>query len=217
MQMVIMGPPGAGKGTQAAVLTEKLGIPHISTGDMFRKAMKENTPLGMKATAYIEKGQLVPDTVTIDLIRERLSESDCLKGFLLDGFPRTVEQAEALNLMMKDRNTQIDVVLSVEVPAEALLDRLTGRRTCPVCGATYHVKNKPPIVEGKCDRCSGTLQQRSDDTEETVMKRLKVYEAETRPLVEYYEHINLIQHINGNQSMDAVLNEIAQAIGRDIS
>lgn len=214
MKALLMGPPGAGKGTQAVVLAEKLGIPHISTGDMFRKAVKEETALGMEAKRYMDSGQLVPDEVTIGIVRERLAAADCAGGFLLDGFPRTVFQAEALDGIMNDMKTKLDVALNIDVDAEALIGRITGRRMCRKCGTPYHVTFSPSKAEGVCDACGGELYQRDDDKEETVRKRLEVYNAQTLPLIEYYRKQGIIADIDGNQPMEAVTEAIMKAIGR---
>ena len=214
MKALLMGPPGAGKGTQAVVLAEKLGIPHISTGDMFRKAVKEETALGMEAKRYMDSGQLVPDEVTIGIVRERLAAADCAGGFLLDGFPRTVFQAEALDGIMNDMKTKLDVALNIDVDAEALIGRITGRRMCRKCGTPYHVTFSPSKAEGVCDACGGELYQRDDDKEETVRKRLEVYNAQTLPLIEYYRKQGIIADIDGNQPMEAVTEAIMKVIGR---
>ncbi|KKM12652.1 adenylate kinase [Clostridiales bacterium PH28_bin88] len=215
MRLLLMGPPGAGKGTQAEVLTSKLEVPHISTGDMFRKAIKEGTELGRKAKEYMDAGQLVPDEVTIGIVRERLNEPDCAKGFLLDGFPRTVPQAEALDRILASTGRGLDAVLNIEVPREKLVDRLTGRRVCRACGATYHVLFNPPKAGGVCDHCGGELYQRSDDTVETVENRLDVYERQTAPLIAYYRDKGLLQSINGDQPIGQVLVDIGRGLGRD--
>ena len=186
MRIVLMGPPGAGKGTQADLLTSKLGIPHISTGDMFRKAVKEGTPLGLEAKRYMEAGELVPDRVTIGIVQERLAEPDCHKGFLLDGFPRTAAQAEALDQYLREPGLKIDHALNIAVERETLIARLSGRRVCKACGATYHVLFNPSAAQDKCQVCGGELYQRSDDKEETAVNRLDVYDRQTAPLVEYY-------------------------------
>lgn len=212
MNLLIMGPPGGGKGTQAEVLVRELGVTHISTGDMFREAVKEGTEMGKKAKEYMDKGQLVPDEVVIGMVKERLSRPDCARGFLLDGFPRTLAQAEALDATLKELGLKLDAVININVPREPILERLTGRRVCRNCGATYHIKYNPPKVEGKCNHCGGELYQRSDDTEETVNKRLDVYEAQTQPLIEYYTKKGLIKHINGNQEIKKVSEEMLASL-----
>ena len=214
MRILLMGPPGAGKGTQAEKLTEILNIPHISTGDMFRKAIKEQTELGKKAKSFMDKGELVPDEVTVGIVKDRIKEEDCKNGFLLDGFPRTVVQADALGKMLEDLGIKLDSVINVEVPFEELIGRLTGRRICRSCGATYHMLFNPPKVEGVCDKCSGELYQRDDDTEATAKNRLEVYEKQTAPLLEYYNNTGLLVNINGNQTMEEVLSEILKVLGK---
>ncbi|RDV83028.1 adenylate kinase [Ammonifex thiophilus] len=212
MNLLIMGPPGAGKGTQSERLVKEFNIPHISTGDMLREAVKQGTEMGKKAKEYMDKGQLVPDEVIIGVVRERLMQPDCERGFLLDGFPRTVAQAEALDKLLQDMGRKLDAVINVSVPREKIVARLTGRRVCKVCGATYHIVNNPPKVEGKCDKCGGELYQRSDDTEETVNKRLDVYEAQTQPLIEYYQAKGLLINIDGDQPIDKVFADIMAAL-----
>ena len=209
-----MGPPGAGKGTQAEKLTEILNIPHISTGDMFRKAIKDQTDLGKQAKSFMDKGELVPDEVTVGIVKDRITEKDCRDGFLLDGFPRTVVQADALAKMLEDLGIKLDSVINVEVPYEELIGRLTGRRICRSCGATYHMIFNPPKDEGVCDKCGGELYQRDDDTEETAKNRLLVYEKQTAPLLEYYNNTGLLVNINGNQSMEEVLADILKVLGK---
>jgi adenylate kinase len=207
-----MGLPGAGKGTQASRILEVLDIPHISTGDMFRAAVKEETPLGLEAKSYMEQGQLVPDRVTIGIVRERLGKDDCANGFLLDGFPRTVPQAEALDELTKELHRAIDFVLYIEVSEEELLKRLTGRRICRDCGASYHVVFAPPKVEGVCDRCGGELYQRADDSAETVQERLKVNLEQTRHLLHYYESTGKLHRVNGEQPIENVTEQILSLI-----
>lgn len=207
-----MGPPGAGKGTQAAVLIEKFQIPHISTGDMFRAAMKAGTPLGLKAKEYMDAGSLVPDEVTIGIVAERLAEADCANGFLLDGFPRTVAQADALDKILVDLRMKLDGVLNIEVDEAKLLERLTGRRICRQCGATYHMVFNPPTTLNVCDKCGGELYQRSDDTLETAKNRLDVYNRQTQPLIEYYRGQGLLKEINGDQEISKVLDDILAAL-----
>lgn len=212
MKILLMGPPGAGKGTQAEKLTQILSIPHISTGDMFRKAQKEGTELGLKAKSFMEKGLLVPDEVTIGIVRERLAEDDCKAGFLLDGFPRTVQQADALDTILADLKLELDAVVNIEVAKDFLVERLTGRRVCRSCGATYHVTFNASALEGICDRCSGELYQRNDDKIETVGNRLDVYAAQTAPLIDYYQAKGLIKSIDGSQGMDQVFADINAAL-----
>jgi adenylate kinase len=212
MRTLLMGPPGAGKGTQAVFLSKELSIPHISTGDMFRKAVREGTALGLEAKDYMDAGQLVPDEVTVGIVRERLSEPDCREGFLLDGFPRTIPQAEALDQTLKDIQTPLDIVLNIAANREELIARITGRRMCRVCGASFHVIFNPPGKEGVCDQCGGELYQRDDDSAETVGKRLDVYEKQTRPLLDWYARQGLTVDIDGNRSVEDVAKEIMNAI-----
>ena len=189
MNIILMGLPGAGKGTQASEIVKKYPIPHISTGDMFRKAIREETELGKKAKSFMDRGELVPDEVTVGIVKERLSEDDAKKGFLLDGFPRTIDQAEALNDIMSDLNREIEAVINIEVPEEELMNRLTGRRICEKCGTTYHLVFNPPKVEGVCDLDGGKLYQREDDNPETVSNRLKVNIKQSKPILEYYDQM----------------------------
>lgn len=212
MNIVLMGLPGAGKGTQAARIVEELKIPHISTGDMFRAAVKEETPLGLEAKSFMDQGQLVPDRVTIGIVRERLGKDDCANGFLLDGFPRTVPQAEALDELTKDLGRELDVILYIEVDEAELLKRLTGRRICRDCGATYHVVFAPSKAEGVCDRCGGELYQREDDREETVANRLKVNLEQTGHLLDYYQSTGKLHRVNGQQPIEHVTDEILSLI-----
>lgn len=205
---MLMGLPGAGKGTQADRIIEAFHIPHISTGDMFRAAVKEGTPLGLEAKSYMDEGQLVPDRVTIGIVRERLGKDDCAEGFMLDGFPRTVPQAEALDESLTEMGKTLDHVIYIEVEEEELLKRLTGRRICRDCGATYHVTFAPPQQEGVCDRCGGSLYQREDDREETVAKRLQVNLEQTRALLDYYKDKGNLRRINGQQSIERVTQDI---------
>ncbi|KLU59724.1 adenylate kinase [Peptococcaceae bacterium CEB3] len=216
MRTILMGPPGAGKGTQAAVLVDRFHIPHISTGDMFRAAMKAGTPLGLKAKEYMEAGALVPDDVTIGIVAERLSEEDCANGFLLDGFPRTVAQADALGKILAKLGIRLDGVLNLRVDEEKLLARLTGRRVCRKCGATYHTVFNPPAQEGVCNECGGELYQRADDTLETAKNRLAVYNAQTEPLIQYYRNLGLLKEVEGDQEIDMVLQNILVALGQAV-
>ncbi|WP_027726451.1 adenylate kinase [Tuberibacillus calidus] len=213
MNLILMGLPGAGKGTQAERIVEKYGLPHISTGDMFRAAIKEETELGKKAKSYMDAGELVPDDVTIGIVRERLGKADCQKGFLLDGFPRTTAQAEALDNLLADMGRQIDAVLYIDVDRDSLLERLTGRRICSQCGATYHITLNPPKEEGVCDKCGGELFQRDDDKIETVKTRLEVNEKQQKPLLDFYNKKNCLQEIDGNQDIDDVFASIERVLG----
>ena len=208
-----MGLPGAGKGTQAEKIVDKYEIPHISTGDMFRSAIKEGTELGLQAKSFMDKGELVPDEVTIGIVRERLSKDDCEKGFLLDGFPRTVPQAEALENILSDLNREIDFVINIDVEKELLMERLTGRRICKSCGATYHLVFNPPATEGVCDRCNGELYQRADDNEETVQNRLEVNLKQTKPLLDFYETKGYLRNINGQQDIRKVFADLDELLG----
>jgi len=208
-----MGLPGAGKGTQAEKIVEKYHIPHISTGDMFRQAIKEGTELGLKAKSFMDKGELVPDEVTIGIVRERLSKDDCNNGFLLDGFPRTVAQAEALESILSEIGKKIDYVINIEVDTSILMERLTGRRICKSCGSTYHLVFNPPKVEGVCDRCGGELYQRHDDTAETVQNRLEVNMKQSKPLIDYYSDKGYLRNINGVQDIQKVFKDIEELLG----
>ena len=212
MYILLMGPPGAGKGTQAPRLVNHYGIPTISTGDMFRAAVKEGTPLGIKAKTFMDAGQLVPDDVTIGIVRERLEKDDTKKGFILDGFPRTLEQAIALDVALKEMGIDAIHVIDITMDHELLVSRITGRRVCKECGATFHVVNIPPKVEGICDQCGGELFQREDDKEATVRKRLEVYSNQTKPLVDYYENRGFYKQINGNQEVGKVYQDIISSL-----
>lgn len=205
MNIVLLGAPGAGKGTQASRICEKYGIAHISTGDIFRKNIREKTSLGIEAKSYIDKGQLVPDKVTVGIVRERIKEDDCKNGFLLDGFPRTVAQAEAL-----ENFSVIDVAINIDVPLDRLLRRLTGRRVCPKCGESYHVDGLNGSTT--CAKCGEKLIQRADDNEETVGSRLNVYSEQTAPLISYYEKAGTLKTVNGDLTPDAVFGEIVEAL-----
>ncbi|MEH7124709.1 adenylate kinase [Bacillus sp. JJ1532] len=212
MNLVLMGLPGAGKGTQAEKIVAKYGIPHISTGDMFRAAIKDETELGLQAKSFMDKGELVPDEVTIGIVRERLSKDDCQNGFLLDGFPRTVAQAEALENILVGLNKQINYVINIDVDNSILMDRLTGRRICKDCGATYHLVFNPPAKEGVCDRCDGELYQRADDNEDTVKNRLDVNIKQTKPLLDFYETKGYLRNIDGQQEIDKVFSDVDQLL-----
>ena len=212
MRIILLGPPGAGKGTQAKDLVNKYGIPQISTGDILRKNLAEKTPLGLEAKKFMDKGELVPDSVVVGIVKERLKEADCKPGYILDGFPRTVPQAEALDAALADMKTPLDKVLSIEVPDEELVKRLSGRRTCRSCQEGYHVMFKKPKAEGKCDKCGGELYQRDDDKEEAIMNRLKVYQSSTAPLIDYYKGKGLLSSINGVGAMGDILKRMVTAL-----
>lgn len=213
MRIVLLGPPGAGKGTQAKSIFDKFGIPHISTGDIFRKNINDKTTLGIKAKEYIDKGQLVPDDVTVAIVEERISQNDCLEGFMLDGFPRTVNQADALKNVLQKLSLKLDYVLDIDVPNKALINRLTGRRVCTLCGDSYHVTYNPPKKDEICDACGGSLIQRDDDSVDTVTNRLEVYSKKTAPLIEYYRKCGLLYQIDGQQDMKKVFMDICDILG----
>lgn len=215
MKIVLLGPPGAGKGTQAKSISNRYSIPHISTGDIFRKNISENTPLGIEAKSYMDNGQLVPDEVTINMVKDRLQQNDCKNGYLLDGFPRTVHQAEALDNFLTEREESIDTALLIEVPKEFILERMTGRRVCPSCGASYHIKFNPPANDGKCDLCGSDVIQRKDDTEETVKERLDVYENQTQPLIDFYKNKKQLSVVDGTQAINEVFESICKILGSD--
>jgi adenylate kinase len=212
MRIIFLGPPGAGKGTQAELLTANLNIPQISTGDIFRNAVKAGTTMGLKAKEYMDKGELVPDEVVVGIVEERLTEPDCAKGYILDGFPRTVAQANALETNLSARGEKIDKVINFVVPYDILLARLTGRWVCKDCGATFHEKFKAPVKPGVCDQCSGELYQRDDDKLSAVEKRLQVYEEQTAPLIAYYTEKGILLTIEGNNSVEAVYNQIIDGL-----
>ncbi|MFG6150693.1 adenylate kinase [Halobacillus sp. B23F22_1] len=213
MNLILMGLPGAGKGTQAEKIVEKYNIPHISTGDMFRLAIKEGTALGQEAKSFMDKGELVPDEVTIGIVRERLSKPDCQEGFLLDGFPRTIAQADALENLLADMNESVDYVLHIDVPKDKLVERLTGRRVCPTCGATYHVIFNPPKEEGKCDHDGAELIQREDDQPETVKKRLEVNVEQSQPLLDFYQEKGYLVTFDGDRDINLVFEDIDKKLG----
>ena len=213
VNIILIGPPGAGKGTNAKQISNFYSIPHISTGDMFREAIKNQTPLGNLAKTYIDKGLYVPDEVTINLVKERLSCDDCKNGYLLDGFPRTLAQAEALSIIGKELNRPITHVLDIIVSEDVLINRITGRLVCKKCGAPYHIDNHKPKVEGICDLCGGELVKRADDNADTLIERLKQYHMQTEPLINYYKNLNLVYSIDGNQELSAVFNQIKSILG----
>ena len=210
MRLILLGPPGAGKGTQSVELSKRYGVPHISTGDILRESVKAGLPLGLRAKSYMDKGELVPDDVVIGIVRERLKSPDTKKGFILDGFPRTVKQAVGLDEALKDIHSGIDMVIYFETSSKVAIERLTGRRVCKNCGFNYHVKNMPPKKEGICDKCGSALYQRPDDNESTVANRLKVYEAETKPLVDYYAKQSILKKVSG----DLGVNELFKVLSR---
>ncbi len=212
MNLILLGPPGAGKGTQSAALVERYGIPQISTGDMLRAAVKDGSPMGIKAKSFMDAGALVPDDVVVGIVRERLEKDDCEAGFILDGFPRTVAQADALQRTLEEMGKDLGAVVSLEVEADALVERLTGRRMCSGCGRGYHLVFDPPSRDGKCDSCGADLFQRDDDREETIRKRLSVYREQTAPLTDYYRKLGLLLTIDGMRDIGAVQADIAAAL-----
>lgn len=213
LNIVLLGPPGAGKGTQAELIVKKYGIPQISTGDIFRANIKNGTELGKKAKEYMDKGELVPDELVVDLVKDRLEQDDCKEGFMLDGFPRTVFQAEELDKIMEAKQLNINYVLNIDVAPEKLIDRIAGRRVCKACGATYNVNTKPTAKEGVCDACGGEVYQRADDNRETVENRINVYFSQTAPLIEYYEKSGVLATVDGDQAMDNVFSDITKVLG----
>lgn len=213
VRLILLGPPGAGKGTQAAGIVEKYNVPHISTGDIFRKNIKEKTDLGVKAKEYIDKGLLVPDEIVVAIVKDRLEEADCKEGFLLDGFPRTVNQARALDEALKNMEVNLNEVVNINVDKEVLVGRAVGRRICKECGATFHIEFNPAKQEGLCDKCGGELYQRADDTAETVSKRIEVYINETQPLIDYYKEKGILVTIDGQQDINKVFDDIVKALG----
>jgi len=213
MNIILLGGPGAGKGTQAQLLTSKLNIPHISTGDIFRSNIKEGTELGKIAKEYIDQGKLVPDEITVEIVKDRIMKSDCKDGFLLDGFPRTIPQAEYLDKELNKMGKDIDYVINIDVPDDIIVKRMAGRRVCPKCGASYHIDNNPTKVENICDKCGENVIQREDDKRETVLERLKTYHMQTEPLIEYYNNKNKIITINGINSIDEINKAIMEKLG----
>ena len=213
MKIVMLGAPGAGKGTQAKMIAARYEIPHISTGDIFRANIKEGTELGKKAKAFMDQGLLVPDELTLELIMDRFTKADCANGYLLDGFPRTVFQAEHFDAFLAKNNQKLSCVVDIEVAEDILLPRMIGRRVCRQCGKPYHVTTMPPKTEGVCDVCGGEVYQRADDCEETVVNRFKVYSEQTSPLIEYYKKSGILGEINGAQDMDKVFQDICALLG----
>ena len=213
MKIIMLGAPGAGKGTQADKICAKYNIPHISTGDIFRANIKNNTELGQKAKSYMDKGELVPDELTCDLVMDRIKQDDCKKGFVLDGFPRTIPQAEALDAALAAINDKVDYAINVEVPDENIINRMSGRRACVACGATYHIVHIPTKVEGVCDKCGAELILRDDDKPETVKNRLNVYHEQTQPLIDYYTAKNVLHEVDGTKAMEDVFSSIVSILG----
>ncbi len=213
MKIIMLGAPGAGKGTQAIKIAEKYGIPHISTGDIFRANIKNGTELGKKAKEYMDKGSLVPDELTCDLVVDRIHQDDCANGFVLDGFPRTIPQAEALDKALTKDNEKMDFAIDIEVPDESIVKRMGGRRACVNCGATYHVVSAPPKVEGVCDHCGGKLTIRDDDKPETVQHRLSVYHEQTQPLIDFYKKAGILHSVDGTKQLDEVFADVAKILG----
>ena len=211
----MLGAPGAGKGTQAKRIAAKFSIPHISTGDIFRANIKNNTPLGAKAKSYMDKGELVPDELVIELIMDRFAQDDCVNGYVLDGFPRTIPQAEELDKALKSINDNLDYAIDVEVPDDNIINRMSGRRACVNCGATYHIVHNPPKVENECDTCNGELILRDDDKPETVKNRLDVYHTQTEPLLKYYTEKGILYTVDGTQDMDTVFDSICKIVGNE--
>ncbi len=213
MKIIMLGAPGAGKGTQAKMIADKYGVPHISTGDIFRANIKDGTELGKKAKTYMDQGLLVPDELVVDLVVDRFKNDDCKNGYVLDGFPRTIPQAEALDAALAKTNDSMDYAINIDVPDDNIITRMGGRRACVGCGATYHVVNIPPKKEGICDRCGGELILRDDDKPETVKKRLDVYHEQTQPLIDYYTKKGIIKDVDGTKAMDDVFKAIVSILG----
>ena len=213
MKIIMLGAPGAGKGTQAKKIAEKYQIPHISTGDIFRANIKGATELGMKAKTFMDQGMLVPDEITIGMLMDRIGQEDCINGYVLDGFPRTIPQAESLTKALAERGEKVDYAINVDVPDENIINRMSGRRACLGCGATYHITFNPPVKEGICDTCGQELVLRDDDKPETVKKRLDVYHQQTQPLIDYYKNAEVLAEVDGTQPMDAVFQGIVEILG----
>ena len=213
MKIIMLGAPGAGKGTQAKKIAEKYQIPHISTGDIFRANIKGGTELGMKAKTFMDQGMLVPDEITIGMLMDRIGQEDCINGYVLDGFPRTIPQAESLTKALAERGEKVDYAINVDVPDENIINRMSGRRACLGCGATYHITFNPPVKEGICDTCGQELVLRDDDKPETVKKLLDVYHQQTQPLIDYYKNAEVLAEVDGTQPMDAVFQDIVEILG----
>lgn len=213
MKIIMLGAPGAGKGTQAKMIAEKYGIPHVSTGDIFRANIKNGTELGMEAKKYMDQGQLVPDELTVKILLDRVSQPDCREGYVLDGFPRTIPQAKVLDQALSEQNEKIDFAVNVDVPDENIVKRMSGRRACLKCGATYHIEHIPPKKEGLCDACSSELVLRDDDRPETVLKRLQVYHDQTQPLIDFYTEKGVLRSVDGTRDMQDVFADIVEILG----
>ena len=213
MRLVLLGAPGAGKGTQAKMFIDKFGIPQISTGDLLRAAVKDGTELGKEAKGYMDRGELVPDSVVLGMVKERLASDDTKKGYILDGFPRNTSQAQALDGMLSEMGMALEAALSVDVPFDALMKRLTGRRTCKACGQMFNIYFNPPKVEGVCDKCGGQLFQRGDDREDTIKKRLEVYQDQTAPLIDYYQGKGILKRVGGTGDIDAIFLKVSKLLG----
>ena len=213
MKLIMLGAPGAGKGTQAKMIAAKYEIPHVSTGDIFRANIKNGTELGKKAKTFMDAGQLVPDSLTVDLLIDRISQPDCANGYVLDGFPRTIPQAQCLEDALKERGEAVDYAINVDVPDENIVKRMGGRRACVKCGATYHIVNIPPKKEGICDNCGSELILRADDVPETVQNRLNVYHEQTQPLIDFYNTRNVLKEVDGTQDMKVVFEDIVKILG----
>ena len=214
MKIIMLGAPGAGKGSQASRIAKEYQLPHISTGDIFRANLKEETELGKRAKSFMDKGELVPDDITIAMLLDRIHKEDCKNGYILDGFPRTIPQAEALKEALAKKDEKIDLALDVEASDELIIKRMAGRRTCPACGAIYHIVTLPPKTEGICDRCGADLIQRKDDNEETVKNRLKIYHEMTEPLISYYKKENILEEVDGMEKLDAVFEKVKEIINK---
>ena len=213
MKIIMLGAPGAGKGTQAKMIAEKYMIPHVSTGDIFRANIKNNTELGQQAKAFMDKGELVPDELTVKILLDRVAQDDCANGYVLDGFPRTIPQAEVLEDALTKLGDKIDYAINVDVPDENIVKRMSGRRACVTCGATYHIEHVPPKTEGKCDKCGSDLILRDDDKPETVLNRLDIYHKQTQPLIDFYSAKGVLKNVDGTQDMTDVFNAIIDILG----
>lgn len=213
MRIILLGAPGAGKGTQAKIISEKLNIPHISTGDIFRANIKGNTPLGIRVKEYMDRGDLVPDELTVEIVKDRLGNSDCTNGFILDGFPRTIPQAEYLDNVLKEMGINLDIALQIDVKDEEIIERMSGRRVCTNCGATYNIVFNSPKVEGICDVCQTPVIQRADDSAETVLNRLETYHKQTQPLIDYYKAAGKLKVANGHNEVEETTKRVMQALG----